>query len=504
MTTGNTLTPFIDYDDYYAAVGTAIGSGETILVSGWALDIETPVGPTPTQQKIGELLAHVGAAGGRVRVLLSGHQGNPNADSAAWINKQKGCAAILDDRLRAAGCFHQKVVAISSGGGVVAYVGGMDFGRDRLRHKDPDHPEILVPPWHDVQVKLTGAGAADIYATLAHRWESHRANKTDRLPHVPVSGGARRGPGCAAQVVRTYGNPRTGIPLTVKRPENFTSTVGPGAQRLDAANEFAFAPTGESAIHDLLVQGIRSARETIYVEDQYFIASAAIGGDQELVRALAETIAKPTFRHMVVLTTGVGTVQKELFQVNQRRRDLVRRIVGSHRDRFSIWAYKGGQDRCSWLHSKMWIFDDTMAVIGSANFNRRGLSHDGEIAVGVVDLADPTRGWVHGLRKRLWLKHLTTPSRPVSDADVADFSAGRALWVNTKDTLLEPMDTDVGDPNQPDRLLVCSEPGPSPIDPTTSMAALFYYLACQSDGIIGKQFRSYDNQWNLLLDPDGT
>lgn len=493
---GNDLTAYIHYLDYYAAVGDTIRmarEGSVVLLSGWGIDLETPVGSEPAQQAIGEMLKQAGARNVKVRVLLSGHFQNPSKPAVDWLGKQPGCTAILDDRTRLAGCFHQKSVIVLTSEGVTAFVGGMDIAKDRLA--DPDSKR---PPWHDVQVKIRGAAAADCWTTLVARWESHHANSGDRLPRVPVAGGARKTSGQGVQVVRTYGNPRTGIPLTVLRPENARLSITHIYRQLSEDSEFSFAPTGESAIHDLMVQAIRATRETIYVEDQYFVASTAIGGNEELLQALAETVARPTFKHMLVLTTGVGTVQGELHQTNRRRRQLVRRIAARFPDRISVWAYKGGQDRCSWLHSKMWLFDDTMAVIGSANFNRRGLSHDGELAVGVVDLENPTRGWVHELRKKLWLKHLPSKTRPVTPEQIADFEKGRTLWVDTPDTLLFRMDTEAGDQYQPDRLILCDDPMPPP-----GLGRFYRNCAC-GPSPLGSAVRSYDTQWNQALDPDGT
>lgn len=510
-TPNNEVTAYIDYVEYYAAVGDAIaavGKGGNILIAGWSLDLETPVGSATPQEMVGELLKRVAGDGARVRILLSGDLRNPNPPIASWLNKQQGCLAILDDRLRLIGCFHQKSVVVSGAQGLTAFVGGMDFGRDRLADPAKDRA-----PWHDVQVRLRGAAAADVYATLASRWETHGQNKSDRLPRLSVPGGARGRLGCEVQVVRTYGNPRTTLPLTIRRPENSRLSLlllGDTIRRLSGDNEFAFAPTGESSIHDLMVQAIRATRETIYVEDQYFVASKGIGGNEELLQALAEAIARPTFKHMLVLTTGVGTVQGELYQTNRRRRELVQRIAGRYPDRISVWAYKDGRSRCYWMHAKTWIFDDTMAIIGSANFNRRGLSHDGELGLGVVDLDQPRDGWVHELRTRLWLKHLPTPTRPVTKKQVVDFEPGRLLWVDTADTYLFRMDRDIiaGKSYGEDKLIFCDQP-----DSSSTTRVQRFIRQCACDGVVARTgpaglltpvVRNPEIQWNIVIDPDGT
>jgi len=495
---GNDVTPYIDYDRYYAAAGEALsaaGPRSVVLLAGWALGRDTPVSVAGRSVRIDDQLAAVGSRGGKVRVLLSGHLGHPNQDAVTWLNGKPGCMAIVDDRVRIAGCFHQKALVVIDRQ-VVAFVGGMDFGGDRLADLSSPDPAKRRGPWHDVQVRISGPAAAEVYETLAQRWESWPANSGNPLPRVPAGGGAR-GAKRAVQVVRTYGNPRSGVPLPTLQKKNLALDLRPGIRPFlgQRPNEFSFAPTGESSIHDLLVQAIRATERHIYVEDQYFIASAAIGGDDELLRALADTIAKPTFTQLIVLTCGVGTIQGELYQVNRRRKALWSRIASKYPDRVSVWAYKGGQDRSFWVHSKMWLFDDTFAVIGSANFNRRGLSHDGELGVGVLDLEK--KGWVRELRKQLWLKHLPTDHHKVTAEHVHDFETGRRHWVDTKDTLLARLDLQVGDPFQPDQFLVCND------RPVAERVKPFRAVACQP-GVLGVPLSDFESQWNLVLDPDGT
>src|SRR5436853_4987551 len=70
---------YIEYVDYYTAAGASIARarpGALVLLAGWGLERETPVGQPLVQ--IGDLLASQGQNGRIVRVLLSGHIGGPN------------------------------------------------------------------------------------------------------------------------------------------------------------------------------------------------------------------------------------------------------------------------------------------------------------------------------------------------------------------------------------------------------------------------------------------
>ena len=300
--------------------------------------------------------------------------------------------------------------------------------------------------------------------------------------------------------MRTYGNPKTGIDLSTPRiPPIKVVPI------FKYVTRYAFAPQGESTIHDLLLHAVKATQKSIYLEDQYFVASRPIGGQQKLLEALAELIAKPTFEHMLVLTTGVGTVQPELYQTNRRRRDLLNVISADHRDKVSVWAYTDAKRKASWLHSKTWIFDDQLAIIGSSNFNRRGLSHDGELGVGIIDLDNPTHGWVLQLRQRLWRKHLSSPKRPVTLDQIQDFQQGRALWGGGPDPLVTRMDIMAGDPYQPDKLLVCGAPASNPASLWEKALRAWLCEGVTRDmSFLRAVLTSPEIQWEYVIDPDGT
>ncbi|TCL67304.1 phosphatidylserine/phosphatidylglycerophosphate/cardiolipin synthase-like enzyme [Rhizobium sp. BK251] len=504
---GTTVTAFIDYVDYYKAIGETlarIAPNGVVVVAGWAIDLNTPIPSDGGMVGIGSLLARKGKEGCRVRVLLSGHINGPNTDAANWLNSQKGCAAIVDDRVLLAGCFHQKSVVAELSSGTVAFLGGMDFGAERLAAPDR-------APWHDVQVKLEGPAAVDVFDTLADRWTTHQAANSFAHFALPRSN-AKAVPsqrGCVAQVVKTYGNPRSNVPLTKLRPTIPSLTASPFLSFGSSPNplaEFGFAPRGNSSIHDLLVRAIQSTEEYIYLEDQYFVASAEMARDRLLLRSLAKTISKPNFKHLIVLTCGVGTIQSELLQTNRRRRALWDVLGSVHPDKISVWCYKNGTDRCYWQHSKTWIFDDRFALVGSANFNRRGLSHDGELGVGFMDLSAGTGNslpFPHDLRIRLWMKHLSTPRRPLLRDQLIDFSGARKFWTEAEGSFLARLDVVNGDPFQADRLLK--------VDPAPPSAGFWEKLFVGAGRKVQDLYKwsvneqqNFANQWDYVLDPDGS
>jgi phospholipase D1/2 len=101
----------------------------------------------------------------------------------------------------------------------------------------------------------------------------------------------------------------------------------------------------------------------------------------------------------------------------------------------------------AYVHSKLLIVDDTLAIIGSANINDRSLhgGRDSELAVCITDLATKrapidgknplvVRTFAHELRKSLWAKHFglrggTDLIKPASQlAGLLDKPADPATW----------------------------------------------------------------------------
>ena len=97
-----------------------------------------------------------------------------------------------------------------------------------------------------------------------------------------------------------------------------------------------------------------------------------------------------------------------------RRKAIERLIQGlSEADIKKIGIYcptKPG-DPGTYVHSKMWIFDDECAIVGSANCNNRGYFHDSEMMGRVSEaslrtFADGDLNFAHKLRMKLWEHHL--------------------------------------------------------------------------------------------------
>ncbi|MGE1015770.1 phospholipase D-like domain-containing protein [Bacillus wiedmannii] len=446
--TGNQVVPYINLMDYYTALGQAIRKtranlADFVYLSGWELNLDTFIDPpgTSPRQTLRELLSSAILRNVEVRVLLPDQPNDAsNRTTLEQISKMKG-GGILDPFHKFLGTHHQKLVIIRNAEGVFGFCGGMDIANARLmREGDISKKEA---PWHDVQVRVSGPAASDLWNSFVQRFKevSNKYKSYTILPLTQKLKGIEAYPplsirepdftasktdnnGLNVQVVRTYPN---------MQKRHFGDTLITYPRQAG----YNFARNGEMGIYDLLTHAISRTSKTIYLEDQYLVNSVSMGQHPPITEALRKTIEKPSFIKMIILVAGNGTVEMEICQVASRRAEFIKQLGPMAKQKLAVYAYKGDNNSPYWLHSKTWIFDDQFAVVSSANCNRRGYSYDSEIGVGVSGTnANEQIPFAHRLRMDLWLKHLNQikegtqvqQSRKLSDVNVKDFTAAASLW----------------------------------------------------------------------------
>jgi phosphatidylserine/phosphatidylglycerophosphate/cardiolipin synthase-like enzyme len=213
------------------------------------------------------------------------------------------------------GTWHQKFQCIkrgtpdADGNHFVAYLGGIDINVNRL--DTPGHQ--IDGPYHDIHARVTGPAAADVFRSFDERWAFEQDNGSAALgPAFPppqpegLANEATRAAGHLVQIARTH----------------FAGAGG-------TAPFSNFAPDGERTIHDTLVRAIRSAREYIYIEDQYFVPNdrqnaPAPGTDlpDTYLDALIE--AAGSCKRLIVLVPSIAALDNQPFSRLRRDHALAR------------------------------------------------------------------------------------------------------------------------------------------------------------------------------------
>lgn len=134
-----------------------------------------------------------------------------------------------------------------------------------------------------------------------------------------------------------------------------------------------FAPRGEQSIFHARIKAIRNARNYIFVEDQYFI----------LVPELLEELLKvlPRLQRLIVIVNR--TTQPALTGYAKYKFEMVEPLLRTFPNKFRLYTTR--KERDLYIHTKVVVIDDVYVTVGSANWNRRSMTSDSEIACSVVD-----------------------------------------------------------------------------------------------------------------------
>jgi len=394
---GNEVTAFIQGADTFKAMVDAIrttkNAAHFIYLLGWDLQTDFELIPGDTSSTIKELLTKASNDGVQVRAMLNSHQINPlggtftgfnNRPPVDFIDKLPNGAAIQDGKYLNVGSHHQKVIVVYGEQGMIAFSGGIDINPNRF-------------DLHDVHCRIRGPAAWDHYQIFVKRWTDNiYSNRMPINASIPIP---RKCGDKHVQVALTYGNgtKHAGIDIV--------PNVIPPTPR-----GYTFAPHGDRSAKALIRQAISNTQRFIYLEDQYLV-------DMSMSRALARKL--PAIEFLIILIAPTNLVNGELFQGWRRRKDFIDNLVKVDPAKVIVCYHTK-----TLVHSKTWIFDDKFAIIGSANCNRRGYTHDSEQIVGIFHVNEAgTLSFAHELRRNLWRKHLNLPL-----ADVHDPIASAANW----------------------------------------------------------------------------
>lgn len=448
---GNLVTPLIGgavaFKAMFDAMQTAKRRGHYIYLLGWWLDLDISLtgedqSKTPKNTMV-NLLTEAANRSVQVRVMLWDQPGLANSIEVNRINalglitkdgrsvdrlSDRDAAAIRDnltlppiilsDELVAAlrtfpppspvsydinrlttGSHHQKVMLVRGEQGLIAFCGGVDINQDRVRAVGSGSPQ------HDVHCQIQGPAAHDLVDVFLKRWQAHPDHTEIDEIRVPM-GLSDRSP---------LGRPKKGNQFVrIARNFNFIN------------DDRSVVCSGERSIEQVMIAAIRQSSKFIYIEDQYLAHSKA-------AQALRDQL--PKLQHVTIVVP-----HPSIEPVFPWRRNEFLRVLGYEYGKVGkvrvFYRFTKGQERfgpLSYIHSKTWVFDDELAVIGSANCNNRGWGYDSEVIAAIFDVAPdiPAVSFAQKLRMKLWALHLG-----VSEQDVVLGHAPDAmkLWEKLPDT----------------------------------------------------------------------
>lgn len=426
FTVGNDITFLIDGAAYMArwlrcATDLAQLSGRRLLLhAGWTLTDVLLEGSNRADARLTTVLKKVRRSGAEVALRLSSHYASVNRVLVLSPLRAIGLLAYADSGFPTRfGSQHEKYTCFLSPRDWSLMLGSLDLSARRWdtpahRKIEPRRPGLLAQQTHDFGVLLQGSAVPEVVNDFASQWElsaTFSRQTSKRLPITkprPIEFSGLTPPKiqlpgtCAVQVLRTRG----------------------GSYREDS---WALNMVQERSIWAAYVNAITNARRYVYIEDQYFVpdlkgntsAATSIPEDWNLAGLLCDAIA----RNVAVIAVLPGNADREQRLPSPKRelkamRDaaVARLRVAGDRARnepMIVTLHRGSSD--VYVHSKLLIVDDALMICGSANVNLRSMTHDGEIALAIVDEAD---AFVGNARRALWAEHLgLSGSTTISDID---------------------------------------------------------------------------------------
>src|SRR5690606_35204804 len=208
---------------------------------------------------------------------------------------------------------------------------------------------------------------------------------------IPSSGSGQGTSGnCAVRITRTF---------------NPVPPIAPGSVQ-------------ERSIRSTLISAIKNARRFIYMEEQYLINMEA---------AALLNAALPHLEHVTIVIPHSGITKMP--RVWEGRRKFVERLKrGPHGHKARVFFLATPPNNTgspvfgshTYVHAKIWVFDDELAVIGSANCNQRGWTNDSEVNAVIFEDKNPSGlTFAQRLRMQLWSEHLAVPASSLTDGVAA-------------------------------------------------------------------------------------
>jgi phosphatidylserine/phosphatidylglycerophosphate/cardiolipin synthase-like enzyme/uncharacterized membrane protein YdjX (TVP38/TMEM64 family) len=387
------LALIVDAADYFRAFyQAALRAKRSITILGWDFNSQTQLHFDPVPRNgppalLGDFLNHLARRrrGLRIRILnwdypmvFGTDREFPPLYGFGW-KPARHVDLRYDDTHPVAGCQHQKIVVIDD---AIAFSGGLDLTVrrwDTCEH-GPHEPRRIAygkayPPFHDVMIAVDGEAARVLAEVARERW--HLA---------------------------------TGHHLKAVLPEAdpWPPELHVDVRGVDVGISRTMPPRGEASavreVERLYLDMIAAARDTLYIENQYFTAP-------RIAAALEKRLAEPDGPEIVLVLRLLSHGWLEEATMHVLRTRLLQRLREADRHgRFHVYYphIEGLPESCCIdVHSKVMVADDQWLRVGSANLCNRSMALDTECDVLLEARGEPRiAGVIRGFRDRLISEHI--------------------------------------------------------------------------------------------------
>jgi phosphatidylserine/phosphatidylglycerophosphate/cardiolipin synthase-like enzyme len=427
------------YEAMVEAIETATGADHFIVLLGWTLHVDFTLSTNGKRSAgalhwlINILKARL-ALGVTLRVLLYKNQFGdgillpPVFRARRMLHRLEmprpsnmagsGVLCVIDEGYRGAdGCHHQKVLLVHGSEGLIGFFGGIDFNPDRVE------PTPEGGPLHDVHARVVGEAAGDLMVLATNRWNFSK-------PHFPADASGNETPS-------NYPSGRSIFDMNeLLERSRANPTAPPGPHRAVKIGHTVgnpdLAKKQDNGAWPNVRKALKEAKKFIYMEDQYLFSIEAVeelGQAAHRISGHITILIPPDDRLPLDLPWEVAGAGRSTRHAALKR---LKEVCGGMADKIAIYVIKDLYH--SYIHAKMFVVDDEVAIIGSANSNNRGYFYDSEDNGVIADLewtaensAWGGKWWqldlalAHKLRMELWSEHLNMPAEALIDGVAAEF-----------------------------------------------------------------------------------
>ena len=430
--------PLMDGREAMAAIASTIRltrSDDFVYILGWMINLDFELIPGDPSSKMANLLQQADLRGVAIRVMI---WGNPSyitriSDASRRINALKNGRMYIDNATTGSAAVgialsgirtainmipfplslamntipqwktvkayaqlpnemshHEKIIIVKTGESLTGFCGGVDLHPNRINEL------------HDVHCKLGGNAALELLKIFKMRWES-------QLKYLTSRGILHKGLGDSNLISDNF------IPavLPAKSGDSFV--------KIFRTYNHWNGLIKDRSIKENLHKVISNAERFIWMEDQYMVSCEIASWLNERLRNV------PGFK--VTILTQNDKYAKEDMQIPKRKRKefiavLKNGIPDPDKVRILQLVKPPAVAFHEQVHSKMYVIDDDMVVIGSANCNRRSMSADSETAAFIYKNPDSDYSLGVDLMNRIGSYH---PKAQVVGPTVEDYTANPAV-----------------------------------------------------------------------------
>lgn len=416
----------VDNELYYAALYSALEAAErSIYILGWAFDPRTRLAPDGSERpddpdEVGRILIDLCRANPEldVRILI---WGSPFGVMDHWdIRGRRGKRLFAKTPISfreardvpLGACHHQKMVIIDD---QIAFCGGGDIVTNRWdsqAHRDVEPRRILPdqarhPARHEVTVLVDGPTVGALGTLFRQSWSSATG---EVIPEVQSAAGTAWPESAPVQL----------------------SDVLVGIVRTRPA--WRGRPLVEE-VRQLTLACIAQARETIYLENQYFTCAT-------VAAALARRLNEPDGPEVVLVVSGRAPSWFDHVTMDHARNPLIRRLRAADSfGRFRAFAPSTSAGAKIIVHSKVGVFDDRVVRVGSANLNNRSEGYDTECDLAIEGQNEGERRTISDFRDMLISHYLAVEPAQFTQTKISEGGVIAAIEALNGQGRLSPVTT---------------------------------------------------------------